>query len=56
MNPDVALEVEGLQAGYGRVRVVTDVSFVVHAGETVCMVGRNGAGKTTSLAAMAGQR
>lgn len=45
-----------MQAGYGRVRVVTDVSFEVAPGETVALVGRNGAGKTTSLAAVAGLR
>ena len=50
------LEVEGLQAGYGQVQVVNDVSFSVAAGETVALVGRNGVGKTTSLAAVAGLR
>jgi branched-chain amino acid transport system ATP-binding protein len=45
-----------LRAGYGRVPVVTDASFEVCPGETVALVGRNGAGKTTSLAAVAGLR
>jgi len=51
-----ALEVAGLVAGYGRVGVVSDVSFRVEPGEFVAMVGRNGAGKSTSLAAVAGLR
>lgn len=50
------LVVEHLQAGYGRITVVTDVSFEVNSGEVVAVVGRNGAGKTTSLAAVAGLR
>lgn len=45
-----------MQAGYGRVRVVADVSFEVAPGETVALIGRNGAGKTTSLSAVAGLR
>jgi branched-chain amino acid transport system ATP-binding protein len=53
MNTE-ALVVDGLQAGYGRVQVVFDVSFVLEPGEMVAMVGRNGAGKTTSLSAIAG--
>jgi branched-chain amino acid transport system ATP-binding protein len=51
-----SLTVSGLQAGYGKVSVVTDATFEVHPGEMVALVGRNGAGKTTSLAAVAGLR
>jgi branched-chain amino acid transport system ATP-binding protein len=51
-----SLVVEHLQAGYGRISIVTDVSFRVEGGEFVAIVGRNGAGKTTSLAAVAGLR
>jgi branched-chain amino acid transport system ATP-binding protein len=55
-NTPQSLTVSGLQAGYGKVSVVTNASFEVHPGEMVALVGRNGAGKTTSLAAVAGLR
>ncbi len=48
------LRVGGLNAGYGRVRVLWDVSFHVDPGEIVCLVGANGAGKTTLLRAVSG--
>jgi branched-chain amino acid transport system ATP-binding protein len=48
------LEVSNLSAGYGRIAVVFDAAFVVRAGELVALLGRNGAGKTTALLAVAG--
>jgi len=48
------LQVDGLSAGYGRVRVLWDISFHVDQGEIVCLVGANGAGKTTLLRAVSG--
>jgi lipopolysaccharide export system ATP-binding protein len=41
--------VEKLQKSYGGRRVVDGVSFTVNAGEVVGLLGRNGAGKTTSF-------
>ena len=49
-----ALEVSGLVAGYGALRVLHDVSLTVDRNEVVGVLGANGAGKTTLLRAIAG--
>ena len=48
------IEIEGLSAGYGDVRVLWDVSLSVETGEIACIVGSNGAGKTTLLRTISG--
>lgn len=48
------LEVRGLDAGYGRVRVLHGVSLRVPPGKIVALLGANGAGKTTLMRAIAG--
>lgn len=48
------LEVEHLQAAYGRVPALWDVSFRVPAGEIVALIGANGAGKSTTLRVLSG--
>lgn len=48
------LEVRGLSASYGRAQVLFDVSLRVHPGEVVALIGRNGAGKSTTLKAIMG--
>ena len=48
------LEVRNLDAGYGRVRVLRDVSVTVPAGKIVALLGANGAGKTTLMRAICG--
>jgi ABC-type branched-subunit amino acid transport system ATPase component len=51
---DEALSVTGLDAGYGRVTVIRDGAISVGHGEVVGLIGRNGAGKTTFIASLAG--
>jgi branched-chain amino acid transport system ATP-binding protein len=48
------LEVRGLNAGYGRAQVLFDVGLQVERGEVVALLGRNGAGKSTTLKAIMG--
>lgn len=48
------LEVKNLNAGYGFLQILRDVSLTVDSGEYVCLVGPNGAGKSTTLKAIAG--
>ena len=48
------LTVEKLSSGYGDIKVLHDVSFTVEGGEIVCLLGRNGAGKTTCLKTIMG--
>ena len=48
------LEVNGLTCGYGRFVAVRDVSFSVKRGEALGILGANGAGKTSTLMAIAG--
>ena len=48
------LEVDRLCAGYGRARILFDVGLQVGAGEAVALLGRNGAGKSTTLKTIMG--
>ena len=48
------LEIEGLSAGYGPLRVIHDLDLVVGTGEKVGLVGLNGHGKSTLFLAIAG--
>lgn len=48
------LEVKNLDAGYGFLQVLWDVSLHVDTGEYVCLIGPNGAGKSTTLKTIAG--
>jgi branched-chain amino acid transport system ATP-binding protein len=49
-----SLDISGLDAGYGSVRVLHDVSLTVEAGETVALLGTNGNGKSTLLKCVMG--
>jgi branched-chain amino acid transport system ATP-binding protein len=46
------LSVENLSVSYGRIRALHGVSFQVGEGEIVCIIGANGAGKSTTLQAI----
>jgi branched-chain amino acid transport system ATP-binding protein len=48
------LEIMNIDAGYGFLQVLWDVSLHVEEGEFVALVGPNGAGKTTTLRTIAG--
>jgi len=49
-----SLQLEGIHAGYGAVRVIEDVSVAVGAGETVVLLGTNGNGKSTLMKCIMG--
>jgi len=48
------LEVRDIHVGYGQVKVLYGVSLNANAGEILCLLGRNGAGKTTILKSIMG--
>jgi len=48
------LQVSAIDAWYGDVQVLRELSLSVAAGEVLCMLGRNGAGKSTTLKAIMG--
>ena len=48
------LEIDHLSGGYGRAQVLFDVGIEVRAGEVVGLLGRNGAGKSTTLKTVMG--
>lgn len=48
------LEVEGLDAWYGEAKILFRLSLAVAPGEAVALVGRNGAGKSTTMKAVMG--
>lgn len=50
-----ALQARGLTAGYGGTPAVHDLDLDVQAGQIVCLLGANGAGKSTTLLALAGE-
>ena len=52
MGSEAILEVEGLDAAYGLAQILFNVSLSVARGEIVALMGRNGAGKSTTLKAI----
>jgi branched-chain amino acid transport system ATP-binding protein len=54
MNTDLLLDAKGLLAWYGAAQILYDVNLHVRRGEVVALMGRNGAGKSTTLKALIG--
>ena len=48
------LEVEGLHSHYGRAHILHGVSFAAAAGQVLVLLGRNGAGKSTTMRSLIG--
>jgi branched-chain amino acid transport system ATP-binding protein len=53
-SDDAVLEVEGLNAWYGAARILFDLALRIGRGEVVALMGRNGAGKSTTMKAVMG--
>ena len=51
---DVLLRVSGMESCYGRIKALKGINLEVRRGETVALVGANGAGKTTFLRTLSG--
>lgn len=51
---ETLLEVSNLHAWYGESHILHGVDFTVNAGEMVCILGRNGVGKTTTMRSLIG--
>ena len=52
--PEIVLAVEALHAYYGRAHILADVALEISRGEIVVLLGRNGAGKSTTLKSIMG--
>jgi len=54
-EPETILDVQGLDAGYGRSQVLFDIGLSARRTGAIAILGRNGAGKTTLLKALIGE-
>ncbi len=50
----LTLELTNVNAYYGESHILRNVSFTIEPGEVVCLMGRNGVGKTTTLKTLTG--
>jgi ABC-type branched-subunit amino acid transport system ATPase component len=53
-DDNALLRVRGVEAGYGKIKILHDINIDVHEGEVVCVIGPNGAGKSTAFKAVYG--
>ncbi|MBF0528061.1 MAG: ABC transporter ATP-binding protein [Deltaproteobacteria bacterium] len=51
---DIVLKIEDLQAYYGKIHALRGISFTVHQGRIVTLLGANGVGKSTTLKTISG--
>lgn len=54
LSEEVSLDVSNLSVNYDGVAAVSDISFQVHKGEVVALMGKNGSGKSSALWAIQG--
>ena len=54
MSSEILLQASNLKVAYGGIQAVKGVDFEVRAGELVCLIGSNGAGKTSTMNAITG--
>ena len=50
----VFLEIRNMRVGYGAVEVLKGISLQIEKGKVICLLGANGAGKSTALRALSG--
>ena len=50
----MSLKLDGISTGYGPIQVLFDLTLEARPGEVLCLLGRNGAGKTTAMKAIMG--
>lgn len=48
------LQIKNLNANYGKLKILQDITFIIPQGKIVCLLGKNGAGKTTILKCVLG--
>ena len=48
------LKIENIQAGYGNIIAIKNVSLEINEGEIITLIGANGAGKSTTLMTISG--
>ena len=53
-SPEVLLDAHGIKAWYGAAQILYDINLQVRRGEVVALMGRNGAGKSTTLKTLMG--
>ncbi|NKB21890.1 MAG: ATP-binding cassette domain-containing protein [Alphaproteobacteria bacterium] len=54
VSDSALLEVDGLNSYYGRAHIIADVALQIRPGEVVALMGRNGAGKSTTMKCIMG--